>query len=171
MNDRKIDSLIKRIAAGDRGALGELYIGTKSGVYAFLFPYCGAREITEDCLQTVYLKIGENAGAYRSCGNARAWILQIAKNTALDEQRKARKIAFGEPPPEVGSDPSGSFVFDVMRAALADDEREIVIQHVLWGYKHREIAEIRGLPVGTVTSKYKRAVAKLKSALKEEEDE
>ena len=41
---------------------------------------------------------------------------------------------------------------------LDEEEQRIVTLHVLWGYKHREIADIIGSPTGTVTSKYKRAI-------------
>ena len=63
----------------------------------------------------------------------------------------------------------GVGVTEVMRRILSQEEQQIVTLHVLWNYKHREIAETLGCPVGTVTSKYKRAVAKLKKELKEEE--
>lgn len=45
----------------------------------------------------------------------------------------------------------------------------MVVLHVLWGYKHREIAEWLGMPLGTVCSKYKYAIEKVKNYLKEEE--
>ena len=55
-----------------------------------------------------------------------------------------------------------------MERILSEDEQRIVTLHVVWDYKHREIAEILGCPTGTVTSKYKRAIEKLKKSLKEE---
>lgn len=58
--------------------------------------------------------------------------------------------------------------FEALEKALDAAEREIVILHVLWGYKHREIAERLKMPLGTVTSKYKTSLAKLKAYLKEE---
>ena len=57
---------------------------------------------------------------------------------------------------------------EALERALNERERDIVLLHVLWGFKHREIAEQLGLPLGTVTSKYKDAIAKLKKFLKEE---
>ena len=60
-----------------------------------------------------------------------------------------------------------TFVFDAMQRVLDVEENTIVVLHVLWGYRHREIAAMLNCPVGTVTSKYKRAVEKLKRELKE----
>ena len=54
-----------------------------------------------------------------------------------------------------------------MNRALDETERQIVTLHVLWGYKHREIAEKLEMPLGTVTSKYKISVTKMKKYLKE----
>ena len=48
---------------------------------------------------------------------------------------------------------------------LGDSEREIVILHAVSGFKHREIAEILGLPLSTVLSKYNRAIKKLRKTL------
>ena len=45
--------------------------------------------------------------------------------------------------------------------SLNPDEREIVIMHVFWGYKHREISKILDIPLGTVTWKYQKALQKL----------
>ena len=71
------------------------------------------------------------------------------------------------PDKEIGfSDSSG--IIGIMKRCLTNEEEKIVILHVLWGYKHREIAEILNCPTGTITSKYKRAVQKVKDKLKEE---
>jgi RNA polymerase sigma-70 factor (ECF subfamily) len=97
--------------------------------------------------------------------------LQIAKNHALNEQKKRRAttslddvelIAKAEPIAESG-------VMEVMERVLTAEERRIVTLHVLWRYKHREIGKILDLPTGTVTSKYKRSIEKLQKNLKEVE--
>ena len=58
-------------------------------------------------------------------------------------------------------------ITELMKKVLTEEERRIVTLHVLWGYRHREIADILGCPVGTVTAKYNRSVHKLKRSLKE----
>ena len=110
-----------------------------------------------------------NISQYKHGTNGRAWIFQIAKNHALNELKRNKRTESIE-----GMDfPSGGFehgtVMDAMSRALSEDEQQIIILHVLWGYKHREIADLLGCPTGTVTSKYKRAIAKMKNALKEDE--
>ena len=57
---------------------------------------------------------------------------------------------------------------DLITRVLTEEEQKIVTLFVLWDYKHREIAEMLDCPIGTVTSKYKRAIGKLKKYLEEE---
>ena len=175
MNSKELDRLLTSIAAGDDVALETLYTATKKGVFSFLLTYLKQFDMAEDAMQTVYLKIKMHAGQYTPHTNAKAWILQIAKNTALTELKRGSRIAslteLDENDPSLAVHPTfatGS-VTATMERVLTEEERRIVVLHVLWGYRHREIAEMYGMPVGTVTSKYKRAIAKLKKALKEEE--
>ena len=51
---------------------------------------------------------------------------------------------------------------------LGDQERQILILHAVTGLKHREIAEMLGMPLATVLSKYARSLKKLKKALEED---
>ena len=72
--------------------------------------------------------------------------------------------------PDLFSSPSSDPlpVTDMMERVLTEEERRLIVLHVLWGYKHRELAQMLGVPTGTVTSKYKRAIEKLRRAWKEE---
>lgn len=169
MNERQIDKLLAGIARGDNAALEELYAKTSRGVYSFLYSYLKNRERTEDALQTVYLKVKLNADSYRPGTNGRAWLLQIAKNQALNDVKANRRVEYTDIPEASVSPPTCGVVTDTMNRVLSEEERYIVNLHVLWGYKHREIAEQLGCPTGTVTSKYKRSISKLKEALKEVE--
>lgn len=173
MKKREIDAMLKRIAKGDNNAFEQLYIETKRGVYAFLYSYFNNRTDCEDAMQIVYLKIKTNISQYKSGTNGLAWILQIAKNTALNEIRtniNYQKLKTAES--RTKSDLFENVVLkdslmSVMKRVLDEDEQQIIILHVIWSYKHKEIAEILNCPIGTVTSKYKRAINKMQAALKE----
>lgn len=175
MKRREIDAVLKRIANGDNDAFEKLYIETKRGVYAFLYSYFNNRADCEDAVQTTYLKIKTNISQYQTGTNGLAWILQIAKNTALNEIRaktgyqKLKSTDVGAQTDSFDSVALKDTVMSAMKRSLDEEEQRIIIMHVIWSYKHKEIAEILGRPIGTVTSKYKRAVDKLKRALKEEQ--
>ena len=59
-------------------------------------------------------------------------------------------------------------ITSAIKRVREEDKKRIVVLHIVGGYKHKEIAADTGAPIGTITSKYKRAVEKLKKALKEE---
>lgn len=173
MNNFQANRLLLKIADGDNHAFEKLYESTVKGVYSFIYNYLGNKHDTEDAVQSVYLKIKRGIHSYRPGTNAIAWILQIAKNQALSDLKKRRNEVSidylvdtaAAPQTTVDSDDG---VLAVMKRVLSAEEAEIVTLHVLVGYKHREIAEQLGIPTGTVTSKYKRAVEKMRGALKEE---
>ena len=169
MNERQIDRLLVLTARGDNDAFAQLYEETKRGVYSFLYSYLQNRDDTEDALQNTFLKIKLNIDKYAQNTNGRAWILQIAKNVALNEIYARKRLSPLDDELKAADKEISSDVIGVMQKILSDDEQRIMILHVLWGYKHREIANILNCPTGTVTSKYKRSVEKLKSALKEVE--
>ena len=170
MSTKELDGLLVQIAQGDNNAFEQLYIQTRRGVYAFLYTYYHNALDTEDGMQSVYLNIKKGIHTYRPGSNPSAWILQIAKNLAYNDLKKKKR--------EVPTDEikEGSYEYEggrgeiteLMERILSEDEQRIVTLHVIWDYKHREIAEILGCPTGTVTSKYKRAIEKLKKSLKEE---
>ena len=165
-----IDELLTRISYGDETAFERLYLETRRGLYAFLFTYLHDHYDTEDAMQTVYLKLRRHISDYDPKKNGRAWMLEIAKNHALSElRRKSRETQLEDPDiyPDRGIDTS-FIITELMEKHLSEEERRIIILHVLWGYKHREIAAALGVPAATVRSKYTRATEKLKSALKEE---
>ncbi len=173
MNKSEINSLLLDISYGDNKAFEQLYLKTYRGVFAFIYSYLHDYHESEDAMQNVFLKIKKGISSYIPNTNGRAWILQIAKNHCLnliksrkqtvDINEMANVLSGGEP---VFSDQTS--VMQIMKTHLSDEEYQIVVLHVLWGYRHREIANLLNCPTGTVTSKYKRALQKIKKNLKED---
>lgn len=163
-----LDWLLTRIADGDNDAFEKLYLKTRRGVYAFLYTYYRNHHDTEDAMQSVYLRIKQKIYLYTPGGNARSWMLEIAKNFALNDIKRRSYTELTDDESSFNShaknQSSELIITDLMERYLTDEERKILVLHVIWGYKHREIAELLGLPTGTVRSKYKRAVDKLKEA-------
>ena len=170
MNGTETDKLLAKIAKGDNSAFEQLYIKTRNGVYAFLYSYLKNAHDTEDAMQTVYLKVKMNISSYKIGTNGRAWLLQIAKNHAITLLQKRNRTIMEENSKQPDLFARGE-ITDLMRRCLNEDEIQIVTLHVLWGYKHREISRQLGIPLGTVTSKYKRSIDKMRKALKEVRDE
>jgi len=167
MDKKYIDNLLYKISNGDNSAFEELYLKTRKGVFAFLYTYFQNYHDAEDAMQNAYLKLKRSIHTYKHGTNGTAWILQIAKSYALTELKKNKSVVALESVPEASCELEYNSVIDVMKRVLSQEEERIVTLHVLWEYKHREIGEALGLPTGTVTSKYKRAIEKLKNSLKE----
>lgn len=168
MDKRQIDKLLTGMQAGANDDFAELYGGTKRGVFSFLYSYYHNYELTEDAMQSVYLRIKLNIGKYTPGTNGRAWILEIAKNYAINDIKKLKRIDT-DAIPEPKADPQGTIgIIDLIKRTLSEEEERIVVLHAVWGYKHREIASALGIPVGTVTSKYKRAIERLRKEMIDE---
>ncbi len=170
LQKRKLDALMKRVIEGDNDAFCLLYEATAKGIFAFAYSYLGKREDAEDVTQETFFAAKRKAHLYRPGTDVRAWLFQIAKNLSLDELRKKKNSAapLGDALENTLSVKPQLTELDALTACLDEAEREIVLLHAVWQYKHREIAELTGTPLGTVTWKYKKALAKLRDYLKED---
>ncbi len=173
MNAAAVDeNLILRMADGDGAAFRELYEQTSSAVYGFALSILKNRHDAEDVMHDAFIKAYTAAVTYRPMGKPLAWILTIVRNLCYSRMRTGGMCEdISEYEDLVHGNDHGS-VLDriVLQEALSKldfEERQIVILHSLTGLKHREIAEILDLPVGTVLSKYNRSIKKLKKQLDE----
>lgn len=160
------EQLLVRIAAGDKAALAELYAQAKNPVYCFALSILRDSFAAEDVMQETFLQVWKSAPTYRPGGkNALTWILGITKYTALARLREGQRAGVLER--DAFRDCENRIVTQAMLAQLAQDEREIVVLHVVTGLKHREIAELLEMPLPTVLSKYRRSLKKLERLVRE----
>lgn len=167
-----LESLLARIAKGDKEALGELYERTHAAVFGFAMSMASTPADAEDVLHDTYLAVYSSAESYAAKGKPMAWIMTIAKNLARMRMRKARRqldIADDDwgrylaAKSEVSSDER--VLLQTAMKILSDDEQQIVMLHAVAGVKHREIAAILDMPTATVLSKYSRAIKKLRTVM------
>jgi RNA polymerase sigma-70 factor (ECF subfamily) len=120
------------------------------------------------------------AANYSSSGKPMAWIITIAKNLCLMKLRERKKKAEVEDEDffinaQYNEDsrltPEDAFILNECMNELSDEERQIVVLHVVSGFKHREIASFLDMALPTVLSKYHRALKKLKNSLSKGERE
>ena len=170
------ESCIERISGGDKDALCTLYEQTKSAVFGFALSIVQNAQDAEDILQDTFISVYTNACNYKMLGKPLGWMLTIARNLALMKLRQ-RKKAVDIPQDEwslfiAHAQPISNEDKLVLEAALkriSPEESQIVMLHAVTGFKHKEIAQVLGLPLSTVLSKYNRALKKLKTALEEGE--
>ena len=163
---------IAAIAQGDTQALCRLYEHTRTAVYGFALSILKKPADAEDVLQDTYIRLFHAAGRYVPQGKPMAFIFTITRNLARMRLRQTQHTAavtdeewerFGEDRPAFT--PEDRLVLRAAMEALSDEERQIVALHALFGFRHREIAEVLELPLATVLSKYHRALKKLRSRL------
>ena len=133
------------------------------------------KEDAEDLLQNTYIKIRNGSHLYKKQGTPMSWMCAIAKNQYLDFVRKYgknRSTDFDEVENYVSEGIAGissdsenvenRMLLEEVLSVLGEQERTIVILHIVNGLKHREIAELTGLTLSTVLSKYNRSLKKMK---------
>lgn len=174
--DASTDTIaIQRVAAGDMGALGELYDRHAPGLLRFL-RRSASLEDAEDILQGTFLRLAATAPRFDpQRGEARAWIFGIAAYV-LRERRRAwsrltraltRLVAEDVSHSHSSRKDSVSAPVEVAKAleSLSDAKREAFVLVELEGFTCEEAAEILGVPVGTVWTRLHHARKQLRESL------
>lgn len=163
------DLLIERIKNSDMQALEELYGLLYSSVFALSLAVLKNPELASDNVQDTFLRVYSGAKTYNAQNLGRAWVLKIARNTALNSLKKSQReysnSAFIESLKADDSFESSDVKITLhsLFAILDDSEQEIMMLRAK-GYLHNEIAAILEIPEGTARWKYSAALKKLKQS-------
>jgi RNA polymerase sigma-70 factor (ECF subfamily) len=180
--------LMRRVAGRDGDALAMLYDRYAPRVYGLCLRILSESQLAEDILQEVFARIWERASLFEpSRGSVAAWVMGIARNSCIDQLRRlqARPVA-AEPPggPDAlpfeeslaseGTDVPGLAAEHerarLVRRALAEltaDQQRVIELSYFKGYTRREIARQLNWPEGTVHTRARLALQKLRQRLGE----
>ena len=170
-----LDTYLERMAQGEQTGLAGLYHATRDAVYAFALSLLKNAHDAEDVMQETYLALWNAAPSYQSQGKPMAWMLTVTRNLCLQKLRQRQKQA--DLPQEdwepwlwakEGLSQEDRLLLEHCLDQLDDRERQVVVLHAVAGLRHREIAQLLGLPLSTSLSKYARALKKLKHLYKED---
>ncbi|WP_417554283.1 ECF RNA polymerase sigma factor SigK [Microbacterium sp.] len=175
--DDPASGLLERVADGDQAAFAELYDMLSSRVFGLILRVLVDRSQSEEVLQEVFLEIWQSASRFTaSRGRGRTWILTIAHRRAVDRVRSAqagadRDVRVGRRDMDVMHDSVSEQVelsIDgerVVRAlsALPDPQREALVLSYYGGYSQSEIATITGAPLGTVKTRMRDGLTRLRA--------
>ena len=176
-NHEPIDHALRAMGNGDCDALRLLYAASAPEIYAFALSCLRHPQDAEDVLHDCLLRAWENAGSYRSQGKPLAWLLTIARNLCMDRLRQQRRftdLPLEEQTPCILSAElpvEERIVLEATLSTLTDAQRQIVTLHAVGGLKHREIASLLNMPLGTVLSHYRRALKRLRQSLEQEAEQ
>lgn len=167
--------LIERCRAGDRNAQRQLFEQTSPRVYQLLFRITGNADDAADLTQNAFVKALTRIADFDGRSSLATWLHRIAVNEALQFQRRAgvfrRKLGeFAATHTDEFDDTSRrQRSMDVAHAllSLAMPERTVLLLRYQEGYDYRTIAEMTGLPPGTIASRLNRARNQLRGALRD----
>ena len=189
LNSGSDEDLLTRFRRGETEAFGALVRRYERELYGYLRRYLGDPNLADDVFQNTFLQLYTKAGQYEPGRPVRPWLYTIATHQAIDAlRRNGRHQALsidqhreenvdGEVhslmellearTPGPGDLAQGEELRERVRASvdrLPDFMRQVVVLAYYQGLKYREIADIVGIPVGTVKSRLHAALVKLREA-------
>ncbi len=173
------EALIALVATGDRDALGALYDRYGNLVFSLVVRIVGEGMAAEEVTQDAFMAVWRGAATFApERGTFPTWLLTIARNRAIDELRRSRgrPLSNSEPltPAKVILDGSPNYLEDtslrrlVVSRALAElpaPQRQAVELAYFHGMTHHEIANYLGEPLGTVKTRIRLGMQRLRTSL------
>ena len=167
--------LIKRVAQGDEGAFLALYDWYVGRVYSLTLRILGESMLAEEATQDTFLKLWSRAHLYLpERGSLLLWLLSIARRTALDrlrlEGRRPTLSDAHDPAAAWQTIPDGNSLSEESHwrslnfavQALSPEYRQVIELAYFQGLSQSEIAEVLGWPLGTVKTRLRAAMERLR---------
>jgi RNA polymerase sigma-70 factor (ECF subfamily) len=179
--------LLQRIVAQDRDALDILYSRYCTPVYSLALHMLKQPPLAEEVTQDVFLNIWLKAASFNAeRGQPRSWIMSVAHHRVVDVIRSRRRTATMTDPEgyeTLERIPSGGASVEsqvqqnldrerIMRALsiLPETQKDVILLAYYEGFSQSEMAERLGLPLGTIKTRVRLAMQKLRAVLQEDDD-
>ena len=184
------ETLVTQIARGDSAAFEVLYDRYASRVLGISIKIIGDQAQAEDILQETFWRVWQSAATFQSqLGPFTGWLFRIARNLAIDayRRRNVRPQAFegvngsetildATPDPDMDVAEQAQLILQnqqVRKAleSLPDVQRQVIEMAYFYGMTRQEIAEATGEALGTIHTRARLALQKLRGELEREEFE
>jgi RNA polymerase sigma-70 factor (ECF subfamily) len=170
------EDLISLVVEGDAGAFATLYDRHARAAYSLAYRMMGEKQAAEDLVQDALLKVWRGAASYRTeRASVRTWMLSIVHNRGIDQLRSLASHRRTQDKVEASaptSEPSEAFAEtwrnsqgEQVREALSTlppEQLKILELAYFSGYTHVEVAELLGLPLGTVKGRMRLGLKKVR---------
>ncbi|HEV2711679.1 MAG TPA: sigma-70 family RNA polymerase sigma factor [Gaiellaceae bacterium] len=175
-SDASDGELISRVGSGDRRAFEALYRRYARPVFGLALRKLGDRGRAEDAVQETFASVWRAAGSYRpERGPGAPWLYAVARNAIVDNGRVRREppvarveeMAAEETPADRAE---SSWIAWRVHGALAElpENERVVIELAYWGGRSQsEVADILGIPLGTVKTRTRTGLARLADMLED----
>ncbi|NNE54897.1 MAG: RNA polymerase sigma factor [Flavobacteriales bacterium] len=172
-NPEHIKRLVAEVQQGNRKAFAELYDLYSPSLYGVVSKIVRSDEAGQDVLQEAFVKVWKNIKKYDpKKGSIFTWMLNIARNTAIDRLRKLQKenkveIQTLETNVHISKDHHDSISTSVI--GLKDwveklkPEHRLMVEYIYFnGYTQQEVADELNMPLGTVKTRARSAIQQLR---------
>lgn len=166
-----------RTAQGDTAAFKLVYAATSVKLYGIIVRILGRRDLADEVLQEVYIRVWERAGEYDAASSSPiTWLATIARNRALDEVKRKTMRSLDDCPEvlQVPSDDDPLATHEKKEDArrlgacidrLEPDKKELVLLVYYYGMTREEISNRINRPVATVKTWLRRSLAQIRECL------
>ncbi len=165
MTDKELSGKLSALSNGEKSAFDEIYHEMSGLVYTTAYRITGNRCLAEDIMQEFFIKLYQKPpeGVLEK---PRAYLMRMVHNLTIDKLEK-QHISIDEYEAVSSVEENSDTAADLRRAfgMLTLQERQLVTLHLYGGFRHREIAEMTGVPLGTVLWRYRKAIARLRDIL------
>ncbi len=181
------EALLQQIARAETQALSELYDRYGRLIYSLAVRVVGEGETAEEITQDVFVKVWRNAHTYQpELGRPVTWLVSIARHRAIDVLRRRRVRADGyletaeiegfplksnaeeEPEPQTERDSSRERINRAI-SSLPAEQRIVLLLAYFEGLSHSELAERLNEPLGTVKTRLRLGLQKLRQLLESDD--
>ena len=190
LSDAPDETLATRVARGDSAALEVLYDRYASRVLGISMKIVGDQALAEDILQETFWRVWQSASTYQSqLGPFTGWLFRIARNLSIDAYRRRNvrpQIFVGangsdpildetpDPDTDVAEQAQSILQNQQVRKALdalPGVQRQVIEMAYFYGMTRQEIAEATGEALGTIHTRARLALQKLRGELERDEFE
>jgi RNA polymerase sigma-70 factor (ECF subfamily) len=169
---------LRRVADGDRAAFEEVYRRTSVKLFGVCLRILPVRQEAEEALQEAYLSVWRRAGSFDAArGSAMTWLITLTRNRAVDRLRSGGRFVAG--PIELADDvpdtaPSAPTLIEMSEDeqklaycldTLGGGDQALIRTAFFEGSTYAELALRVSTPLGTIKSRIRRALLKLRDCL------
>lgn len=170
------ERLARRIAAGERAALEELFARYRRPLFGFLMGIAPDAATAEEILQDTLVAVWQGAAGFEGRATFRQWLFAVARRQAYNAVRR-RRLPWADPEELAAAEASGpSPETEALTGAALDDlaahiralppgQREVLMLTLVEGFSYEETAAILEVPLGTVRSRLNTARRTLRQQL------
>ena len=180
MYEQEWAGLLARIAAGDQPALAEFYDASSAKVFGLVMKILADRTVAEEVTMDVYTQVWRRASSYDAeRGTPGRWLMALAESRAIDRFRssyleRGRQVPLDQAaelpgdaatPEQYSADLERQRLVQEAMASLSAEQRQAIALAYYWGLSQSEIADRLQLPLGTVKTRMRLGMIRLREVL------